>query len=116
VLIPRDLKLATSRFRLSISRRGSFASAAPPRDILENRHLICDSTQSRTWLVSNTTDVESAIASEKGIALDRDGGKLSLGLTGHNAGECGRKCAEDGKKRERLHDCDRKKSERLKED
>ena len=67
-------------------------------------------TELRTWLVSNTTHVETLVVCEEAIALHRDWGKLSLAL-----GECGSNGrADDGKDGEGLHDCDCKKKEAIK--
>jgi hypothetical protein len=67
-------------------------------------------TELRTWLVSNTTHVETLVACEEAIALHGDYGKLSLAL-----GECGSNGrADDGKNGEGLHDCDCKKKEAIK--
>jgi hypothetical protein len=62
----------------------------------------------RTWLVGNTANVETLIASEESIALDSDWGQLSLALASDNAGEYwADNRAERGKENE-LHSVDRR--------
>lgn len=50
----------------------------------------------RTWLICNTTNVESLVVREEGIALDLDGWELSLALTGSYGCKCGRCGAQKG--------------------
>jgi hypothetical protein len=77
--------------------------------------LVSGVTLSRTWLVSNTTDVESVVACEEGIALNGHGRELSLGLASDDICVGGvDRCAEKGEDSERLHDCDGKKEEAIK--
>jgi hypothetical protein len=70
---------------------------------------------SRTGLVSDTADVESVVACEKGIALDGNGRELSLRLASDNVCVCViDRCTEEGEDSERLHNCDGKKEEAIK--
>ena len=110
MLIPSDLKFSTSRARPSRSSRGSCASAAPPR-LCKYRGLLYPVSQRRTWLVGNTTNVETLIAGEEGIALDGDGWQVSLGLTGDDAGKGGSNSgSQDGEDDTGLHDGRRRRS------
>jgi hypothetical protein len=60
----------------------------------------------RTWLVGDTTDVETLITREEGIALDRDGRELSLALVlaSDNGRECWGDDGAEGGKEDELHD------------